>query len=119
MRGRSFRLRMRQKRATNGAGGSAGSTNGVGGSAGSTLGDAATTSDASTPRVGDTDAKGRKLVWADEFDGPNIDRAGWGNETGLIRNNELETYTADGKNQFIENGNLVIKGIYDGGTGRG
>lgn len=87
--------------------------------------DAATTSDGTSPEggrpsVGDKDAKGRTLVWADEFDGASIDRAAWGNEVGVsIRNNELESYTVDAKNQFVDKGDLVIKAIYESGSGAG
>lgn len=63
--------------------------------------------------------KCRTLVWADEFDGPDIDRSVWGNETGFVRNNELQNYTTDAANQYIDNGELVIKAIWVGGSGQG
>jgi beta-glucanase (GH16 family) len=69
------------------------------------------------PKPGDVDSKGRVLTFADEFDGPQIDRNVWGNETGLVRNDELQCYTTDAKNQFIENGDLVIRGIHESACG--
>jgi beta-glucanase (GH16 family) len=72
---------------------------------------------ANRPALGDLDSKGRKLVWAQEFDGPAIDRSIWGNEIGFVRNNELQNYTTDAKNQYVDNGDLVIKAIYEGDAG--
>ena len=69
------------------------------------------------PAIGDHDDAGRALVWAEEFDGPAIDRTRWGNELGLVRNNERQCYTADAKNQFIENGELVIRGLPESACG--
>jgi beta-glucanase (GH16 family) len=66
-----------------------------------------------------TDPNGWTLVWSDEFSGPNIDRNVWGNEVGFVRNNELQKYTTDAANQYIENGELVIKANYVGGSGQG
>ncbi|HEX7500296.1 MAG TPA: glycoside hydrolase family 16 protein, partial [Polyangia bacterium] len=101
------------------AGGSGGATQGgAGGKGGSAPTDAARV-DGGRPLIGDKDDKGRSLVWADEFDGPGIDRTIWGNETGFVRNNELQDYTTDATNQFIDKGDLVIKGIYVGGSGQG
>jgi beta-glucanase (GH16 family) len=71
----------------------------------------------SRPHLGDVDAKNRALTWADEFDGPQIDRAVWGNEEGMVRNHERQCYTKDDKNQFIEGGELVIRGIPEGACG--
>ncbi|MEN3042023.1 MAG: glycoside hydrolase family 16 protein [Fervidobacterium sp.] len=52
-----------------------------------------------------------KLVWADEFDGKELDRNKWkydiGNNNGW-GNNELQYYT-EGKNIKIENGMLIIE----------
>ncbi len=97
--------------------GGAGAAGGTGGGAGSggdggDAGDAgAAGADPGRPQLGDTDAEGRTLVWAEEFDGPEIDRTVWGNEVGRIRNQEEQYYTTDPKNQFVENGDLVIRGI--------
>ncbi len=97
-----------------GAAGATGGAAGVSGSAGDG-GDAgeagAAGADPGRPQLGDTDAEGRTLVWAEEFDGPEIDRTLWGNEVGMIRNQEEQYYTTDPKNQFVENGDLVIRGI--------
>ncbi|WP_460680230.1 family 16 glycosylhydrolase [Mucilaginibacter koreensis] len=61
---------------------------------------AATTTNA-TPR-----ATTWTQVWADEFEGPNINTANWNFETGTAQNNEKEYYQAS--NASISNGNLVI-----------
>jgi beta-glucanase (GH16 family) len=57
-----------------------------------------------------------KLVWSDEFDGPNgspVDSTKWGFDTGGggWGNNELETYTSRTENASREGGMLVIKAI--------
>jgi len=53
-----------------------------------------------------------RLVWSDEFDTPGLpDKAKWGYETGFVRNNELQFYTRDRReNARAENGCLVIEG---------
>ncbi len=58
--------------------------------------------------------KDYKLVWSDEFDGPEIDRNTWGYEIGYVRNNELQDYTDAPENSYIENGCLVIESIKTG-----
>src|SRR4051794_3474705 len=54
---------------------------------------------------------GWKLVWSDEFDTDGApDPKKWGYETGFIRNNELQYYTPDRReNARVENGSLVIE----------
>jgi beta-glucanase (GH16 family) len=57
---------------------------------------------------------GWKLVWSDEFNGPNgsgVDRSKWVVETGGNGwgNHELEYYTDRSQNAFVQNGNLVIR----------
>jgi beta-glucanase (GH16 family) len=57
-----------------------------------------------------------KLVWSDEFDGPNgspVDSTKWGFDTGGggWGNNELETYTSRTENASREGGMLVVKAI--------
>lgn len=58
-----------------------------------------------------------KLVWNDEFDGPNgtaVDSSKWKSETGNNGgwgNAELEYYTDSVNNCYQENGNLIIKAI--------
>jgi beta-glucanase (GH16 family) len=66
---------------------------------------------------------GWKLIWSDEFDGPNgsppnpakwiydIGGGGWGNE-------ELQFYTERRANSFQENGNLVIRACKEDMGGR-
>jgi beta-glucanase (GH16 family) len=55
-----------------------------------------------------------KLVWSDEFNGPNgsaVDASKWVSESGGggWGNNELEYYTTRRENAFQQDGNLVIK----------
>ncbi len=52
------------------------------------------------------------LVWSDEFDYTGLpDPSKWGNETGFIRNNELQYYTSQRiENSAVGNGNLMIIG---------
>lgn len=60
---------------------------------------------------------GYEFVWSDEFYGPDIDYNNWqhqigdGSAYGLWRwgNNELEYYTANPTNSWIEDGSLVIQ----------
>jgi beta-glucanase (GH16 family) len=62
-----------------------------------------------------------KLVWSDEFNGPDgppvdrskIDRSKWALETGsgVWGNEELEYYTDRPANVFLRNGNLVIRAL--------
>ena len=59
-----------------------------------------------------------KLVWSDEFDGPNgsaVDRSKWVVETGGEGwgNDELEYYTDRAANVFLRNGNLVIRALQE------
>lgn len=51
-----------------------------------------------------------ELVWSDEFEGTAIDTANWNWEIGDSGwgNNELEYYTNNSENSYIENGSLVI-----------
>jgi beta-glucanase (GH16 family) len=61
-----------------------------------------------------------KLVWHDEFDGPEIDESKWSYEVkgpGWV-NHELQSYTYRRReNARIENGALVIEGRHDGYNG--
>jgi beta-glucanase (GH16 family) len=59
-----------------------------------------------------TEARGWKLVWADEFEYRGLpDPKKWGYEEGLVRNNELQFYTKGrAENARVENGALVIEG---------
>jgi len=55
--------------------------------------------------------EGWNLVWADEFEGPEIDSSKWTHEVNAWGggNNELQFYTARPENSFIEDGRLVIR----------
>lgn len=55
---------------------------------------------------------GWKLVWSDEFNYEGLpDPKKWGYEEGFVRNQELQYYTRDRKeNARVENGMLVIEG---------
>jgi hypothetical protein len=55
-----------------------------------------------------------RLAWSDEFDASELNTADWNFELGNNNgwgNNELEIYTNSAANVFIENGNLVIRGL--------
>ncbi len=62
-----------------------------------------------------------RLVWSDEFDGPEIDLTKWSYDTAdgcqLSQdlcgwgNNELQYYTTREENSYIEDGKLIIKAI--------
>jgi beta-glucanase (GH16 family) len=58
---------------------------------------------------------GFELVWKDDFDGDTLDMAKWTYETGRGENgwgnNELQYYTDDQENVFLENGELVIRAV--------
>ena len=63
-----------------------------------------------------------KLVWSDEFNGPNgsaVDASKWVSETGGggWGNNELEYYTKRLDNATQQDGNLVIKVLQEKYTG--
>lgn len=62
---------------------------------------------------------GWTLVWADEFDGTQIDRAKWGFDEDCWGggNDERQCYTKSGRNAGIEDGKLVITARYERTTG--
>lgn len=68
---------------------------------------------ASDNNVKMTADNGWKLVWNDEFEGPEIDTAKWDYDVGGhgFGNNESQYYTTDAKNAYIDNGKLVIKAL--------
>ncbi len=76
------------------------------------------TEDYSTP----TSYAGWTAVWADEFNGPEINLEWWTHEIGNgdngWGNNELEFYTDAPENSRIENGNLVIEARNDSWNSR-
>jgi beta-glucanase (GH16 family) len=53
-----------------------------------------------------------KLIWSDEFNDPGQpDKTKWDYENGFVRNNELQFYTRDRReNARVEDGSLVIEG---------
>jgi beta-glucanase (GH16 family) len=65
---------------------------------------------------------GWRLVWSDEFNGPNesaVDPAKWVSESGGNGwgNQELEYYTSRPQNAFQQDGNLIIKVLEEKFTG--
>ena len=59
-----------------------------------------------------------EVLFADEFDGPAIDRAKWLVYTGQVYNDEVQEYVDDGKTVAFENGALVLTAIHHpNGTG--
>ncbi len=65
--------------------------------------------------------EGWKSVWADEFDGAEINKDWWVHEIGNgdngWGNNELQYYTEVSENSRVENGNLVIEARNDSWNG--
>ena len=61
------------------------------------------------------EAKGMKLVWADEFNGVSLDYSKWGVEENALGggNNEMQAYRWNKKNLRVEGGNLVIEAHKD------
>ena len=58
-----------------------------------------------------------QLIWSDEFDNEILDEEKWNImlwRPGHV-NNELQAYTAEENNIFIENGNLGIQALYQPG----
>jgi beta-glucanase (GH16 family) len=52
------------------------------------------------------------LAWSDEFDRPTISSTYWTHETGdLWWNNEIQSYTSDSTNSYIEDDCLVIRAM--------
>lgn len=58
---------------------------------------------------------GRALVWSDEFDGGAINESKWEHEIlqPYTYNNELQRYTSDEENSYVEDGVLKIRAIRD------
>lgn len=54
---------------------------------------------------------GYKLVWSDEFDGPELNRDVWNVEEHAANwiNEELQEFVDDGRHAFVKDGNLIIK----------
>lgn len=63
-----------------------------------------------TPAIGMVSADGMHLVWADTFDGPNIDRKKWTFDVDCWGggNDEHQCYTKSNRNATIRDGKLVI-----------
>ncbi|HEY8402504.1 MAG TPA: glycoside hydrolase family 16 protein [Cytophagaceae bacterium] len=64
--------------------------------------------------------EGWKLVWQDEFDGPEVDTTKWNYEVNGDGggNNELQYYVKSKRNVYIKDGKLVIKGIKENYKGK-
>lgn len=71
-----------------------------------------------TPHSPSNPPEGMTLVWSDEFDGASINAANWVHELGGggWGNQELQVYTNDEANSYVDDGNLVIVAMDDGGT---
>ncbi len=69
------------------------------------------------PPTADRLSGGWKYSWGDEFQGPGIDASIWGREIGYVRNSEAQYYSNRTENAQIEDGNLVIRGLYDNWNG--
>ncbi|MCG7585958.1 discoidin domain-containing protein [Photobacterium sp. OFAV2-7] len=57
----------------------------------------------------------KTLVWSDEFDGNKIDKSVWTYDVGNSGwgNSELQTYTDDSNNAYVEDGKLIIQATKD------
>ena len=77
------------------------------------------------------DREGWDIVWQDEFDGASLDINKWSHEVGGhgFGNNELQYYTDDSSNSFVDNGDTlyvpkysntiaVVGEVYEPGTFR-
>lgn len=74
-----------------------------------------------TPGQGDSTAlSGWTLVWHDEFDAPAIDETIWNFEVNGDGggNNELQYYTREARNAFIEKGTLVLQALRENYLGK-
>ncbi|MCO1336578.1 discoidin domain-containing protein [Microbulbifer sp. OS29] len=58
-------------------------------------------------------ANSKTLTWEDTFDGNSIDTSVWTYDVGNSGwgNNELQNYTDDSDNAYVEDGNLVIQAL--------
>ena len=75
------------------------------------------TSVSNNDNTNQTQANEWQLIWADEFDNEILDEEKWNImlwRPGQV-NNELQAYTAEENNIFIENGNLEIQALYQPG----
>lgn len=50
-----------------------------------------------------------ELVWADEFDGDELDLTDWGYELGSIRGWEQQHYVNNPENVYLEDGKLILQ----------
>ena len=66
-------------------------------------------------QLNDWDREGWDIVWQDEFDGASLDINKWSHEVGGhgFGNNELQYYTDDSSNSFVDNGILHIRAKYE------
>lgn len=66
-------------------------------------------------QLNDWDREGWDIVWQDEFDGESLDINKWSHEVGGhgFGNNELQYYTDDSSNSFVDNGILHIRAKYE------
>ena len=69
-----------------------------------------------TPHSPENPPAGMTLVWSDEFEGTAINLDNWTHELGSggWGNNELQSYTAESANSFVQDDNLFIVALRDG-----
>lgn len=94
-----------------GGSGTVGTTGGIGGRA---QGGGSGTVSAGAGTSGGSNPNDEALVWADEFDGPAIQLANWGFDSGGggWGNGELQVYTSATSNAFVQDGVLVIQALH-------
>jgi beta-glucanase (GH16 family) len=70
--------------------------------------------------IDSTALAGWNLVWHDEFNGPVIDTSIWRFEVNGDGggNNELQYYTSEPRNAFVENGTLVMQALKESYNGK-
>ena len=66
-------------------------------------------------QLNDWNREGWDIVWQDEFDGASLDINKWSHEVGGhgFGYNELQYYTDDSSNSFVDNGILHIRAKYE------
>lgn len=89
-----------------------------GGNENSTQNEANTSNNPVTLITSDSYDPGREyaLVWADEFDGEELNMDNWNYQVEPAGrfNDEWQRYTNDSKNAYVENGNLIIQAVHEG-----
>lgn len=57
----------------------------------------------------DTEDENYEIIWADDFNGTELDMSKWGYELGCVRGVEQQHYVNDTENVYLEDGKLILK----------